>query len=404
MLPLEGIEILDLAGLVPGTFCTMLLGDLGAKVIKVEMPTPSPLAGFGGPSPKGEEKRKEAAYFALNRNKKSLALNLRTEAGRQIFYRLAQRADVVVEGYRPGVVKRLGIDYDTISKLNPRIIYCSLSGYGQDGPYHGFSGHDINYISLAGVLGLIGRQEGLPVIPLNLVADFAGAPLYGAIGILAALIARNETGKGQYVDIAYIDGCISMITWFTTNYFLNGIIPKKGETWLHGAYPYYGVYETKDGKYITIGCVELHFWENLCHLLGREDYIPYHLTREHSLYKSEDEKWEEIQSYLKQTFLTKTRDEWFELLTQKDIPAGKVYNLDEVFTDPQVLHRQMVLEVEHPTLGKVKQVGIVPKLSNTPGKVRSLSPLLGEHTEEILQELGYSQEEIEDLRQEAVVG
>ena len=403
MLALEGIKILDLVGLAPGAFCTMLLGDLGAEVLKVEAPTPAELSGLG-PSPKGEERRKEAAYFAPNRNKKSIGLNLRSEEGRQIFYRLAQQADVIVEGYRPGVVKRLGVDYATIDKLNPKVIYCSLSGYGQDGPYRTFSGHDINYISLAGVLGLIGTSEGLPVIPLNLVADFAGAPLYGAIGILAALMARNKTGKGQYVDIAYTDGCISMITWFISSYFLNGIVPKRGEMWLHGAYPYYGVYQTKDGGYITIGCLETHFWENLCHLLGREDYIPYHFTLEHSLYKPEDKKWEEIHSYLKQTFLTKTRDEWFELLTQKDIPAGKVHTLDEVFTDPQVLHRQMVIEVEHPTLGKVKQVGIAPKLSGTPGKVRSLSPLLGEHTEEILLGLGYGRGEIESLRREGAVG
>ena len=403
MLALEGVKILDLSGLAPGALCTMILADLGAEVIKIEPPTPSPIAG-GGPSPKGEEKRKETAYFALNRNKKSVGINLRSEAGRQIFYRLAQQADVVVEGYRPGVVKRLGVDYDTIKKLNPSIIYCSLSGYGQDGPYHTFPGHDINYISLAGALGLIGFPEGPPVIPLNLLADFAGAPLYGAIGILTALIARNKTHKGQYVDISYIDGVISMMTFLTTGYFFSSVIPKRGETLLQGAYPYYGVYETKDGKYITIGCLEPHFWENLCRLLGREDYIPYHFTLEHFSKKPEDKKWEEISSYLKQVFLTKTRDEWFELLIQNDIPAGKVYSLDEVFTDPQVLHRQMVIEVEHPTLGKVRQVGIAPKLSDTPGKVRSLSPLLGEHTDGVLQELGYSQEEIESFRQEGAIG
>ena len=402
MLALEGVKILDLSGLVPGALCTMILGDLGAEVIKIEPPTPSPLAG-GGPSPKGEERRKEAAYFAPNRNKKSMGLNLRSESGRQIFYRLAQQTDVIIEGYRPGVVKRLGVDYDTIKKLNPRIIYCSLSGYGQDGPYCKFPGHDINYISLAGVLGLIGSREGPPAIPLNLVADFAGAPLYGAIGILTALIARNKTGKGQYVDISYMDGVISMMTFFTTGYFLNGVVTKRGETALQGAYPYYGAYETKDGKYITIGCIEPHFWENLSRLLEKEDYIPYHFVLEHFFYKPQDEKWEEISSYLKRIFLTKTRDEWFELLIQNDIPAGKVYTLDEVFADPQVLHRQMMIEVEHPALGKVKQVGIAPKLSDTPGKVRSLSPLLGEHNDEVLQELGYSQEEIESFRQEGAI-
>ena len=403
MLALEGIKILDLSRVVPGTFCTMILGDMGADVIKIEAPGFTEFVG-SSVSPKGEENRREAVYFAPNRNKKSVVLNLRTEKGREIFHHLARQADVIVEGFRPGVVQRLGIDYDTIKEINPRIVYCSLSGYGQDGPYRTFPGHDINYISFAGVLGLIGSQEGPPIIPLNLVADFAGAALYGAIGVLTALVARNKTGKGQYLDVAFMDGAISLMTFFTTSYFLDGLTPKRGETTLNGAYPYYGAYQTKDGKYITIGCIEVHFWENLCHLLEREDDIPYHFAPEHFVEKPEDKKWEEIHSFLRQTFLTKTRDEWFELLIQNDIPAGKVYTLEEVFADPQVLHRQMVIEVEHPTLGKVKQVGIAPKLSDTPGKVRSLSPLLGEHTDEILQGLGFNQGAIESLKNEGVVG
>ena len=402
MLALEGVKILDLSRLAPGTFCTMLLGDLGAEVLKIEAPGVTEFVGSSR-SLEGEEKRKVAAYYAPNRNKKSIVVNLKSEAGREIFYRLSQQADVIVEGFRPGVAKRLRIDYETISKLNPRIIYCSLSGYGQDGPYHTFSGHDINYIAMAGILDLIGSDEGPPVIPLNLVADFAGAALYGALGISVALVARNKTGKGQYVDVAYMDGAVSLMTWFTCGYFFDGSMLKRGESWLHGAYPYYGVYETKDGKYITIGCLEPHFWENLCRFLGKEEYIPYSFALEHTFRKPKDEKWDEIRSFLKHVFLTKKRDEWFELLTNNDVPVGKVYTPDEVFCDPQVLHRQMVIEVEHPTLGKVKQVGIAPKLSNTPGKVRSLSPLSGEHTDEILQELGYKRKEIENLRQQGVI-
>jgi crotonobetainyl-CoA:carnitine CoA-transferase CaiB-like acyl-CoA transferase len=226
MLALEGIKILDLSRVIPGTFCTMLLGDLGAEVLKVEAPGISEFVGSAR-SPGGEENRRKAAYFAPNRNKKSIAVNLKAEGGRQIFYRLARQADVIVEGFRPGVAKRLGIDYDTINKLNSKIIYCSLSGYGQGGPYHALPGHDINYISMAGVLGVIGPSEGPPVIPLNLVADFAGAALYGAIGISVALTARNKTGKGQYVDIAYMDGAISLMTWFTCEYFFDGSMLKK---------------------------------------------------------------------------------------------------------------------------------------------------------------------------------
>jgi len=399
MLALEKTRVLELTPLAPGQFCTMILGDFGAEVLKVESP-----GAKLGLELKGEESRKEAAYFPMDRNKRSIVLNLKSQAGRQVFYRLAQQADVIVEGFRPGVVKRLGIDYDTINKLNPKIIYCSLSGYGQEGPYRDFPGHDINYISMAGVLGLIGPSEMPPVIPMNFIADFAGASLYGVIGILMALMARNETGEGQYVDVAFTDGVISLATFLSHGYFLHGAVPKRGETMLHGAYPYYGVYETKDGKYISIGCVEPHFWENLCRLIGKEEYIPYQVSLEHFLHKPEGEKWAEISSYLKQSFLTKTRDEWFELLTQNDIPAGKVYTLDEVFSDPQVLQRQMVTEIEHPTLGKIKQAGIAPKLSHTPGKVRTFTPLTGEHTEEVLRGLGFSREEIENLRQEGAIG
>jgi crotonobetainyl-CoA:carnitine CoA-transferase CaiB-like acyl-CoA transferase len=380
----------------------MLLGDMGADVLKIEAPRVGGLMGSSA-TPTGQEQRKAAAYYALDRNKKSIVVNLKSEAGREIFYRLSRRADVIVEGFRPGVARRLGIDYETICKLNPRIIYCSLSGYGQDGPYHTFPGHDVNYIAMAGVLGLIGSSEGLPAVPLNLIADFAGAALYGALGIAVALVARNNTGKGQYVDVAYMDGAISLMTWFDCGYFLDGSMMRKGESWLHGAYPYYGVYETGDGKYITIGCLEPHFWQNLCRCLGKEEYIPFGFALEHTFHKPEGEKWDEIRSSLKQIFLTRTRDEWFELLIRNDVPAGKVYTPDEVFSDPQVLHRQMLLEVEHPTLGKIKQVGITPRLSDTPGKVRSVSPLPGEHTDTTLRELGYKPKEIQNLRQEGVV-
>jgi crotonobetainyl-CoA:carnitine CoA-transferase CaiB-like acyl-CoA transferase len=333
-----------------------------------------------------------------------MGLNLKSDKGRDIFYQLAQTADVVVEGFRPGVVKRLGVDYEKLQSINNRIIYCSLSGYGQDGPYSNRSGHDINYISIAGALNLIGYSDRPPVVPLNLLADFAGASLHGVIGILAALVARDKTGRGQYVDIAYTDGVITLLTWFISNYFFRGITFDRGETWLHGAYPYYGVYEAKDGKYVSIGCFEPWFWENLCRALGKEEYISYCISLEHFVHKPEGEKWEEIFSYLKQVFLTRTRDEWFDFLVDKDVPVGKVYTLDEVFNDPQILHRQMVLEIEHPTLGKVKQPGIAVKLSETPGKVRSLSPIFGEHTEEILRELSYNKSQIKELRKSNIIG
>lgn len=403
MLALESYKILDLSHVGPGAFCTMLLADLGAEVIKIEAVAETS-GRRTGTSPRGEKGMRLAAYDALNRNKKSVALNLRSEEGRKVFYRLARTADVIVEGFRPGVSKRLAIDYGAMSKINPRIVYCSLSGYGNDGPYSNLPGHDINYISMAGALDLIGTADGPPVIPINLLADYAGGSLHGVIGIMAALLAREKTGKGQYVDVAYLDSALSLLTRLTCDYFSQGAIPRRGETALVGAYPYYGVYQTKDGKYISIGCIEPWFWENLCRALGKEEYIPYHFAWEHRLHKPEGDKWGEISSFLKQVFLTRTSKEWFDFLAKNEVPAAEVYTLDEVFRDPQVLHRKMVLEIEHPTLGKVKQVGIAIKLSDTPGAVRTLAPLYGQHTEEILLSSGYKQTDIAALRQIKAIG
>jgi crotonobetainyl-CoA:carnitine CoA-transferase CaiB-like acyl-CoA transferase len=376
----------------------MILGDLGAEVIKVEAPYEpgAPPIGKGvSPHPQDERSERVAAYHPLNRNKKSIVLNLRLEEAREVFYKLVKNSDVILEGFRPGTVKRLGVDYETVEKINPEIIYCSISGYGQDGPYQFLPGHDINYISISGALGIIGEPSGPPVIPLNLVADYAGGALHAVIGILAALLAREKTGRGQYVDIAMADGAISLLSVVAFDYFCNGVILKRGEGMLNGGASFYSPYQTKDEKYISIGCIEPHFWGNLCRELGREDLIPYQ--------QAEGEKREEIVSYFRDVFRTKTRDEWFDLLKGKNIPIAKVYSIDEVFTDPQVLHRRMAVEIEHPTLGKVKQVGIPIKLSDTPGSIRNLAPLLGEHTEGILQNLGYDREQIESLRKAGAI-
>ena len=400
MLALEDIKILDLSGGYPPAFGTRILAELGAEVINIEAP-----AGAKRRREENEQERRASAYQTVNRNKKSIILNLKSEEARRIFYHLAEKADVIVDPFRPGVTNRLCIDYQTINKINPRIIYCSLTGYGQDGPYRDIPGHDINYLSIAGALNLIGEANSRPAIPLNLVADYAGAALHATIGILTALIARSKTGKGQFIDISYTDSVISLLTAspVAASYFRTNIVPKRGETTLGGGYPHYNLYETKDGKLITIGCLEPWLWENLCREIGREEFIPFQYVPDHHLHKPEDKKWQDISSSLKQVFLSKTRDEWFDLLSQKDIPIGKVYSLDEVFTDPQVLHRQMVIELEHPTDGKIKQVGIAIKLSDTPGKVRSLPPLRGEHTEEILTGLGYNKQRINELHQKGII-
>lgn len=402
MLPLEDITVLDLSNYVPGALCTMILADMGAEVIKVEPVHPFPLEDMGF-SPKGEDKREKAAFFSLNRNKKSIGIDLRSDSGRRIFHHMSETADVIIEGYRPGVVKRMGIDYESIGRINPGIIYCSLSGYGQDGPYRLYSGHDINYIAQAGVLDLVGPREGPPCPPLNLVSDFAGASLYGAIGILLALLARGKTGEGQFIDHTYMEGALHMMTWFTHRFFQDGTVMKRGASWTSGTYPYYGVYRTKDDRYITIGCVEPHFWRRLCNLLGKEEYGEYLWDMEMT-YAEPDEKRVEIRSFLEATFLTKARDEWFDLLAPQDIPVGKVNSMEEVFSDPQVLHRRMIMDVDDPGIGRVKQIAVLPKLSGTPGQIRTLSPLHGEHTDEILFRLGYQLKEIKKFRKEGVVG
>lgn len=391
---------MDLTWQGPGPFCTMILGDLGADIIKVGPPAEAEAR----QTVRGEGQR-EIAHQAVNRNKKSILLNLKPEAGQTIFQQLAEGTDVIVEGFRPGVTKRLGIDYETISKMNPRIVYCSVTGYGQDGPYCDLPGHDINYISFAGALNLIGEANRPPVVPLNIIADYGAGGKDAVIGIISALLARNQTGRGQYIDISLTDSVISLMTEPVLDiYFATGTSIKRGEHDLGGAYPYYSIYQTKDRKFITIGCLEPWLWANLCRAIGKEEFIPFSIIRDRYPRSADDQKVKEIHDYLKQLFLTRTRDEWFDFLRTKDVPVGKVYSLDEVFADPQVQHRRMVMEMEHPTEGKVRQVGIAIKLSDTPGKVRSFPPVLGQHTDEILSGLGYSQQKIAELRREGVVG
>jgi crotonobetainyl-CoA:carnitine CoA-transferase CaiB-like acyl-CoA transferase len=400
-MPLEGITVLDLTRLAPGPYCTMILADLGADVIKIEEPGPptgrraQQAAGLSPVPPPRYGVDRHSPYWALNRNKKSLGLNLKHDDARQIFYQLAERADVVVEEFRPGVAKRLGIDYDTLRQRNPRLIYCAVTGYGQSGPYKDLVGHDINYIAMAGCLGMIGPQGGPPVIPHNLIADFAAGGMHGAVGVLAALMARERTGRGQFVDIAMTDGVYSLLVSHLSTYFATGMVPRRGETLLDGGAHYYNVYETKDGKWMSLGSIEPWFYANLCKVLGREDFLPYEFA--------EGAKREEIKQAFRDTFKTKTRHEWFDLLTQHDICAGKVYDLDETATDPHLQARDMIVEVEHPEVGPVKQVGISVKLSDTPGQIRFLAAPLGTHTAEILTDLGYAPQKIAQLRAEGAI-
>lgn len=389
MMPLEGIRVLDLTRLAPGPFCTMLLGDLGADVVVVEEPP-----GVGRRFDVGMSERAQA-FNALGRNKRSVGLNLKEPRAQEAFLRMCEKADLVVEGFRPGVVKRLGVDYEAVSPRNSKIVYCSLSGYGQTGPYAGLVGHDINYISVGGALGAIGWPGTPPAIPLNLIADFAGGGLYAAFAILAALIARQTTGRGQYVDMAMSDGVASLMTFIANQYFGGGHVVRPGVDMLNGAMPAYNAYETADGKWLSIGCLEPWFWSELCKALGCEEFIPHQNNRE---------KFPEMFDYLRRRFKEKTRDEWFEELRQKDICVAPVYSLDEAMADPHVRARGMVAEVAHPEFGTVRQVGVAPKFSETPGVVRSTSPKRGAHTDELLREAGYTGEEIAAMREAGMAG
>jgi crotonobetainyl-CoA:carnitine CoA-transferase CaiB-like acyl-CoA transferase len=325
-----------------------------------------------------------------------MGLNLKSQEGREIFYKLTGTADVITEGYRPGVVKRLAVDYDTVRKVNPRIVYASLTGYGQNGPYRDFVGHDINYISIGGLLGMTGQPDGSPVIPGTLIADFASGGMNAVIGILSALLAREKTGVGQYVDVSMTDGIVGLMLPQIEPYLNEGRVVERGKTMSTGEWPWYNIYQTKDGKYISIAALEPFFYANLCKLLGREDLI------EHQF--AEREKREEIFSCFREIFSTKSRDEWVEMLRQKDTCVSPVYSPDEVASDPHLVFRGMIAEVDHPSMGRIKQVGLMIKLSDSPFRVRNWSTRFGQHSEEILLDLGYSKTDIGRLMEAEVVG
>jgi len=393
---LDGIKILELARVPPAEMPGMMLADMGADVLKIETPDAE--------RPQGEEWVRRTIFAFTNRNKRSMTLNMKSAEGQAIFRTLAATADVLVEGFRPGVMKRLGADYETLAKANPRLVYCSLSGFGQDGPYRDRPAHDMNYLSLAGVLGLIGEADRKPAIPLNLVADYAGASLHGALGIMLALFARERTGRGQHVDVAYLDTSVSLLA-ATPNmrfFFSDGLAPRRGEGFLGGSYPYYAIYETRDGKLLTIGCTEPWLWENFCKAIGRPDFTRF-ARRQDQFVRAANAEEEAARREIEAIIRTRDRDDWYEFLVKADVCVGKVYDVEEMVRDPQINHRQMIVDTQHPTHGRVREVGIAIKLSDTPGTIRHAAPMPSEHTEAVLQGLGMSAAEIAKLREKGVV-
>jgi len=376
---LARFRMLDLSRQLPGPFCSMLLADLGMDVVVVASPN-DPL-GMGIP--------------LLGRNKRSLTLNLKDPEGRAIFQRLAAEADVVLEGGRPGGAKKLGVDYETLRGLNPRIVYCSISGYGQDGPYRDRVGHDVNYLGFAGVIDVTGVREGQPVIPGVQIADIGGGALTAVSGILAALLAREATGEGQYVDIGMMDGAVSWQVINVFNQLAQGTAQRREATMLTGEYPCYALYETKDGRWVTVGSLEPHFWRNLCQELGLEDLIP----QQFSGGAARDDAFRRVRAKFKE----KTMDEWVSLLADKDICFGPVATVEEMLDDPQAHARQMVVEQADRRGETRRTLGNPLKLSATPPTLRTPPPDFGAHTDEVLGTLGYTAGDVAALRSRGIV-
>ncbi|MCH7580638.1 MAG: CoA transferase [Chloroflexi bacterium] len=388
MQALEGIRIIDMARLGPGPHCSQILADMGADVIRVEAPDPKE-------GPRAGRMIKLPGDAAIRRNSRSISLNLKTEEGKQVFFKLAATADVVTEGFRPGVVKRLGVDYEAVKAVRPQIVYASLSGYGQEGPYSSYVGHDINYQGITGMLDMTGERDGPPMIPGNTIADNAGGGMNAAISILAALLSRERTGASQYIDMAMVDGLVTMMFFPIEEHLTTGTVPHRSGTITTGLYPWYSIYETKDGKYVSVGAIEPWFYENLCRLLEREELIPHQY--------GDDAKQQEVFAAFREAFLTKTRDEWVELLMPGETCVGPVLAIDEVVKDPHLRHREMIVDIEEEGGGTRTQVGIMAKLSETPGAIRTPGPEVGQHTPEILSELGYDEPAIEALRRSEAI-
>ncbi len=376
---LKGVKVLDLSRMLPGPYCTMILADHGADVIAIE----------------DKRFKKDGLFFNdLNRNKRHMTLNLKTSRGQEIFLKLAGQADVILEGFRPGVVKRLGVDYETVRAVNPGLIYCSISGYGQTGTASNRVGHDVNYLSMSGVLGLIGEKGSPPSIPGVQVADIAGGAMNGAIGILLALYAREKTGQGQYIDISMTDGMLGFLA--LPNYFsaLTGRPPQAADTMLSHRYGCYNTYQTKDGRFLSIGAVENRFWKTLCDHFRRSDYI--------SL-QYDDERREEIIDFFRQQFLTKTLAEWEDELEGLEICYTKVQTMQEVFNDPLFREREMVYEYTDKKGVERSSFGIPVKLSTTPGSMRTVPDEFGESTRNILLETGYSEGQVDSFFGDGIV-
>ena len=375
---LTGIKIIDLSRLLPGPYCSMILADHGARVINVE------------------DRRYQAEGLMVRtvmRNKEHMALDLKNEDGLKIFFKLVEDADVVLEGFRPGVVARLGVGYDRVAAVNPGIVYCSLTGYGQTGPLKDRAGHDVNYLSRAGVLDLMGYPDLPPAIPGIQVADMVGA-MNGVIGILLALFHRERTGRGQQIDISLTDSVLALMPVALLMQQLLGSPPERGKAMLSHRYACYNTYATRDGRHIAVGCVEPRFWEGLCRFLDLPDFIPL---------QYDEARREEIIAALQDKFRSRSLEEWETEAAGRDICCSGIRRLDEALEDEVFVRRRMVRRFPGAGGQSELAIGTPVNLSATPGGLRSRPVGFGENTVSILKELGYAEDAIERLGRDGVI-
>jgi crotonobetainyl-CoA:carnitine CoA-transferase CaiB-like acyl-CoA transferase len=389
-LPLEGVRVLELANLIPGPYATMLLGDLGAEVVKIEKPEAGDYQRNYGPEVNGVNYR----FANLNRNKRSVGLDLKSDRGREVFYDLVSTSDALLEGFRPGVVDRLGIGYDDLKEHNPSLVYCSLSGYGQDGPYRDWPSHDVNYMAIGGLVDLTGHPDGPPAQPGYPVADYAGAVL-AAFGMLAALRRAERTGEGEYIDASMTDVVASWGS-FLRPFALEGTPPSRGDTLGSSGHPCYGIYECADGRYLSVGAMERKFWAALCESLSLEEYVDDHLT-------DDSDRRQEVFEALESRFRERTRDEWLDDLDPSRVPIASVNDLHEVFeSDPHLQARGLLTELEQS--GERLDVADFPlSFGRQVDTVRSAAPEYGDDSVELLRELEYTDDVIEELRAARVI-